>query len=374
MILRRKSREPVDLALADLRRAFAGRIGWSATLPAAPATYAEPNRPLPPELRVLLRESGVPGLYPHQAEAFAALDAGEDVLVATPTASGKTLAFALPILARLLREPAAKALLVVPTNALANDQLRAIAAVAHRLPGSPRVAVFTGASDEAARRGLRSDPPSLLITNPEMLHLSLCGQHRLWRPFWSGLRFLVLDELHLYRGVFGAHMALLVRRALRIAGLYGARPQVVGCSATVGNPQELGERLSGRRLQVVRGGGTGRGARTLAALAPPAAASPAASQTLAVELFCGLVERGIGTILFALTRRGAELMSGQARERLGPALADTVAPYRGGLAARERERIEAELKSGRLRGVVATNALEVGIDIGGLDAAVIAGF
>lgn len=374
MILRRKNREPADLALADLRRAFAGRIGWSATQPASPAVHAEPSRPLPPELRGVLNASGVQTLYPHQAAAFDAIAAGEDFLIATPTASGKTLAFALPIFARLLREPRARALLVVPTNALANDQLRAVEAYARRLPGAPRAAVFTGASPEATRRALRADPPNLLITNPEMLQLSLAGQHRLWRSFWSDLRFLVLDEMHLYRGVFGAHMALLVRRALRIAELHGARTQVVGCSATVGNPEELGERLTGRCMTVVRGAGAGRGARTVIALAPPAATSPAASQTLAVELFCGLVERGVGTILFALTRRGAELMSRQARERLGAALADTVAPYRGGLDPRERERIEAGLKAGRLRGVVATNALEVGIDIGGLDAAVIAGF
>lgn len=372
MVLRRSRPEPVDLALAELQRVFAGRIGWSATLPALPAEHAMPARPFPPELRELLRASATPGLYPHQAAAFDALDAGQDVLIATPTASGKTLAFALPIFARLLREPAARALLVVPTNGLANDQLRGVAAYAERLPRAPRVAVFTGATDEAARRALRAAPPSLLITNPEMLHLSLVGQHRLWQPFWSGLRFLALDELHLYRGVFGAHMALLVRRALRVAALHGSEPQLIGCSATVGNPEELGERLTGRRMAIVRGAGAARGARTVATMMRMA--SPSASQALAVELFGGLVERGIGTILFTLTRRDAELMSGQAREHLGPALARAIAPYRGGLDGAERERIEADLKSGRLRGVVATNALEVGIDIGGLDAAVIAGF
>jgi len=374
VFLRRRRAHSVEAACDELRRAFADQIAWSASLPEAVPAFAAPGRPLAPALQELLCASGVRGLYPQQAAAFDALCDGRDIAIATPTASGKTLGFALPIFARLLAEPRARALLIAPTNALVNDQARTLAGWARLLPHPPRVAVLTGATAEEARRALRSDPANLLITNPEMLHLSLCGQHPLWRRFWQELHFVVLDEMHLYRGVFGAHMALLVRRALRIAALHGARPQVAGCSATVGNPEELGARLTGRPLEVVRADGAGRGPRTLVVLRPSLSASAAASQAAAVDLFCGLIERGVGTILFALTRRGAEAMWAQAQERLGATLAARVAPYRGGLAPRERERIERELKTGTLSGVIATNALELGIDIGGLDAAVIAGF
>jgi len=374
VFLRRRRADPVDAVFKDLRRAFADRIAWTASLPETPPTFAEPAQPLPPALQELLRECGIRGLYPQQAQAFDALHAGGDVAIATPTASGKTLAFALPIFARLLAEPRARALLIAPTNALVNDQARTLTAWARALPRAPAVAVLTGATSEEARRALRADPPRLLITNPEMLHLSLCGQHVLWRRFWPGVQFVVLDEMHLYRGVFGAHLAMLMRRVLRVAALHGARPQIAGCSATVGNPEQLGERLTGRRLPVIRADGAGRGPRTLLALQPSLAVTGDRGQATAVELFCGLIEREIGTILFAQTRRGVETMWLQARERLGAELGGRVAPYRGGLAPRERERIERDLKQGRLRGVIATNALELGIDIGGLDAAVIAGF
>ncbi|HZU77444.1 MAG TPA: Zn-binding domain-containing protein, partial [Dehalococcoidia bacterium] len=215
-------------------------------------------------------------------------------------------------------------------------------------------------------------------TNPEMLHLSLLGSHHGWSGFLRGLRFVVLDELHQYRGLFGSHLAMVVRRLRRLAAYYACRPQLIACSATVGNPGEVATRIGGVPFEVIEGSGAARGPRTLLIWQPPElkglAGERADAGAEAVGVFTALVRRGLGTILFALSRTAAEAMSMQARERLGPALAGRVAPYRSGYSPAQRREIEEGLKRGWLLGVVSTNALEVGIDIGGLDAAVLAGF
>lgn len=375
-MLRRAPRSTGLDCLDALRAAGArGSIRWSSTLPAEPARFAEPAAPLPQALRCALSGLGIEQLYAHQAAALDGVRGGRNVVLATPTASGKTLAYNLPILEALIADPTAHALYVFPTNALANDQERALRALLARLPEPLQAAILTGATDADTRRRLRREPPRLLLTNPEMLHLSLLGQHQGWAPFLRGLRFVVLDELHLYRGLFGAHMAMVLRRLRRVAALHGARPRFVGCSATVGNPGEVAERLTGLPFAVLQGTGAARGPRTLAVWQPPAAGNGAADpQTEAVRLFCGLVSHGFGTILFALSRRAAEAMLLQARDLLPAELRPRIAPYRNGYTPDERRRIEERLKQGDLLGVVSTNALEVGIDVGGLDAAIIAGF
>lgn len=380
MFLRRRNADPVGEIVDRLVSAAGrGRVAWSQRAPAEAPRFAEPARPLPPRLRQALGARGIERLYAHQVEALDQIRAGRDTVIVTPTASGKTLGFTLPIVERLLTESGARALYLYPTNALVNDQERGLRGLLDALPGGPTAATLTGATDNDTRRALRRTPPEILLTNPEMLHMSLLGQHRYWERFWPGLRYIVFDEMHLYRGLFGAHMAMVARRALRVAALYGAEPLVIGCSATVGNPAELGERLLGRPVRVVRGSGAGRGPRTFMVWQPPllrgaGAGERASAQNEAVNLFCTLVEEGLGTILFALTRRGAEAMSIEARQTLGPALAGRVAPYRSGYTPTQRRLVEEQLKSGELLGVISTNALEVGIDIGGLDAAVIAGF
>lgn len=370
----------VDEVIEALRReAGRGQFAWSARQPAQPPHYAAPSRPVAAPLATALSALGVERLYTHQATAIDAIRGGENVAIVTPTASGKTLAFNVPILERLLAQPAARALYLYPTNALANDQESGLRTLLDRIENAPYAGVLTGATDAETRRLLRSQPPQLLLTNPEMLHLSLLGAHRSWSRFLGGLQFVVLDELHLYRGLFGAHLAMVMRRLLRIAALYGARPQIIACSATIGNPAELAERIAGRPFTVIEGSGAARGPRTFVVWRPRLLRSAGSEERAdpqgeAVNLFCRLVSEGLGTILFALTRRGAETMLIQARERLGPALGARIAPYRNGYSPDQRRLVEERLKTGELLGVVSTNALEVGIDIGGLDAAVIAGF
>ncbi|MHB8574542.1 MAG: DEAD/DEAH box helicase [Dehalococcoidia bacterium] len=376
MLFRRRESSATERFVETLHReAGRGQFAWSQTLPPEPPRFADLETPLAPRVAAALDDLGIRRLYAHQAAVVDRVRRGENVVLATPTASGKTLAFNLPVLERLLADSEARALHVYPTNALVNDQQRALAELLHGVRPVLTTGVLTGATSIDTRRQYRATPPRILLTNPEMLHLSLAGAHDAWSRYLGGLRFIVLDELHMYRGLFGAHVALSVRRLLRAAALHGAHPQLVGCSATIGNPGELAERLTGLPFSVVEGGGAARGPRTVVIWRPGGGGDGGGDpQADAVWLFCRLVSEGLGTILFALTRRGAEAMLMQARERLGPGLRDRVAPYRNGYTPDERRKVEEDLKNGRLLGVVSTNALEVGIDIGGLDAAVIAGF
>jgi len=384
----RRERSSVEAFVEALRReAGPGQLAALQQFAAEPPRFAQLREELMPVLHHALAEAGANRFYSHQAEAIDAIRTARDTMIVTPTASGKTIAFNVPVIERLLCEPAARALYLYPTNALVNDQSRALSQLLDRLNPSIATGVLTGATDNETRRRYRAQPPQILLTNPEMLHMSILGQHRLWANFLRGLRFVVLDELHLYRGLFGVHLAMVLRRLLRVAAMHGVRPQLVACSATVGNPGELAERITGRPFTVVTQSGAARGPRTFVVWRPPLSSGVKSRagddrrapergdpQTEAVNLFCRLIDKGLGTILFALTRRGAETMLMQARERLGPSLATRIAPYRNGYTPEHRRAVEQRLKSGDLLGVISTNALEVGIDIGGLDAAVIAGF
>lgn len=379
MFGRKSAASPLDTVLESLRRNSGGQIAWSAREPAQAPRFAEPASPVSAVLKRALAEAGIERLYAHQADAIDAIRDGRNVAIVTPTASGKTLGFTIPVIERLISHTDERALYLYPTNALVNDQARGLRSLLGSIAGGPAAGVLTGATDTETRRAYRSQPPQLLLTNPEMLHLSLLGQHRYWHRYLRGLRFIVLDEMHMYRGLFGAHMAMVIRRLLRVAALYGAKPQLVACSATIGNPGEMAERITGRPFVVVEGSGAARGPRQFMIWRPQLIRGSrngerADPQAEAVNLFCRMVSEGLGSILFALTRRGAETMLIQARERLGPVLAERVAPYRSGYSPEQRRQVEERLKSGELLGVVSTNALEVGIDIGGLDAAVIAGF
>ena len=371
----RRKREPLNALIAALQRdGRDGRLVALERLPRTEPTFAEPRTPLPAGLGRALANAGVARLYAHQAETLDRIAAGEDVALVAPTAGGKTLAFALPLLDRLAREPGAKALCVYPTNALIHDQERALRRLFEWLPWRPRVATLTGATTPEERRQLRAAPPAVLLTNPEMLHLSVVGAGG-WAGLLSGLRLLVIDEAHSYRGLFGAHMALTVRRLLRSCAGLGATPRIVVCTATVGNPLELAETLTGRDCTLVHGSGAARGSRTFAVWQSHDGGRRAGdAEGEAVAVLCAAVRAGLGTILFTLTRRGAENAAARARAALGPSLAPKVAPYRSGYAPAQRRELEEKLRDGRLCGVIATNALEVGIDVGGLDVAIVAGF
>jgi DEAD/DEAH box helicase domain-containing protein len=314
------------------------------------------------------------GLYTHQAAALAHARAGDNVVVATPTASGKTLCFNLPVLEETLAADAAggraHALYLFPLKALEQDQLKSL----HRLRDaiglheSFRAAILDGDTKDAERRRLRAAPPDILLSNPDMLHASLLPAHPQWADFYAGLRYVVLDELHTYRGVFGSHVLHVLRRLRRVAAHYGAAPQFLCASATIRNPRELASALFGVPFVTVEQSGAPQGPRHVLLLNPDENALG-----FAAALFARCLRAGIKTIAFCKSRRATELLYTWTIER-HPELRDVTSAYRSGYLPEERREIEAALFGGHLRGVVSTSALEMGIDVGGLDAAILVGY
>ncbi|NDY41607.1 DEAD/DEAH box helicase [Dissulfurirhabdus thermomarina] len=346
------------------------RVVHHEVIPARAAGFAEPVRPLPGPLRAILDRAGVGALYRHQARALDLVRSGRDVVVATPTASGKTLVYNLPVLEQVLADPDSRALYLFPLKALAQDQLRALEALTAGWPGParPTAAVYDGDTSPYRRRRLRERPPNVLLTNPEMLHLSLLAHHPSWAAFWAGLTHVVVDEVHTYRGVLGSHMAWVLRRLERVAARYGSRPAYVFSSATVANPAELARNLTGRPAEAVTESGAPAGERHVLFLDPEDGAAAAAIQLLRAAL-----ERRLRTIVYAQSRRLTELIALWAAERSGP-YRDRISAYRAGFLPEERREIEARLARGDLLAVVTTSALELGIDIGTLDLCLLVGY
>lgn len=371
----RGRREPVAQIVDLLRRERRmGRLLWLERLPATPPRYATPRLEIHPRLLAALGAQGIERLFAHQAEAFDRA-AEEDLVIVTPTASGKSLCFLLPMLDAILREPGTRALLVYPTNALLHDQERVLRRLLAHLPAPITIATLTGATPPDERRALRQRPPAILLTNVEMLHMSLLGGSSSWARFYPGLRFVVLDEAHIYRGLFGTHVAYVLRRLLRMAALHGARPRVIAATATIGNPTAFAEALFGRPCAAIEGVAGGRGERLLACWQPEERDGWSRSaEGAAAALLAESVRAGAGTILFVPTRMSAERAATRARALLDDGLARLVTPYRHGYAPAQRRALEERLKRGELRGVVATTALEVGIDIGDLDVAIVASY
>lgn len=334
------------------------------------ARFGALKRALPRELGAALAGLGVDRLYRHQTAAIDAVRAGHDIIVATPTASGKSLIYNLPVIEKIMADPEARALYLFPLKALAQDQLRAIHDLALGLPENlrPAAAICDGDTSAYRRKKLREHPPHILISNPDMLHLSLLGYHESWAGLWAGLTHVILDEVHTYRGVFGSHMAWVLRRLRRICGLYGAEPTFVLSSATVGNPGGLARDLLGIEAQVITETGAPQGARHFVFFDPLDSGSFAASQLLEAAL-----KRGLRTIVYTQSRKMTELVSLWTQARLGP-LRDKLTAYRAGFLPEERREIEARLASGELLGVVSTSALELGIDIGALDLCILVGY
>jgi DEAD/DEAH box helicase domain-containing protein len=337
------------------------------------------TRALHPDLVRALRANGVAAPYTHQARAIRSALAGHDTVLTTPTASGKTLCFNAPVLDAILREPAARALYLFPTKALSADQYAGLHGLIERLDVPIRTFTFDGDTPQDARRAVR-DHGQIVITNPDMLHTAVLPQHTRWSKLFENLRFIVLDELHTYRGIFGSHMAHVLRRLLRIAAFHGARPQIIACSATIRNPLELAERLTGRHFQLVAESGAPTGEHHYVAYNPPVVNAQlqirAGALRGATEAALALLKAKVPTIVFAGSRLHVELILKYLREALAAEQIDPelVQGYRGGYLPLHRRRIEAGLRDGSVRGVVTTNALEMGIDIGSLQAAVIAGF
>ncbi len=350
---------------------LAPRLAGVRRVAAVEGSYREPQAPLPEALGRVLKARGLSKLYRHQALALDALRAGKHVAVVTPTASGKTLTCLLPILETLLSKPDSKALFVYPLKALAQDQLGEfnewLGALKTELPGAA-AAIYDGDTPPYQRKKQRDKPASLTLTNPDMLHLSLLPHHGAWGRLLAGLEYVVIDEAHSYRGVFGAHAAFAIRRLRRLCRFYGSDPRFIFLSATIANPAEFTERLLGEAVQVIGDNGAPSGERTIALWNPQA--SPYREST---ELFSRLIKDGYKTICFTKARKITELMSRWAVEGT-PSLKRRVAAYRAGYLPEERRALEERLFSGELDGIISTSALELGIDVGGLDACVLVGF
>ncbi len=345
------------------------------------AKYAALAHKLNPALARALQANGIEKFFTHQAQAIDAARSGQDVVVATGTASGKTLCYNVPVLEAILEEPRSRALYLFPTKALAQDQLRSLGELLTPLADAHvQFATYDADTPRATRHKLRKSA-HIVLTNPDMLSVGILPNHNLWSSFLSNLRYIVIDEAHIYRGVFGSQVACVLRRLRRLCEFYDAHPQFIFCSATIANPGEHVARLSGRPAQVINQDGAPRGAKEFALWNPPiidqARTTRRSANSEAAYLFASLVRQGLRNITFARARKIAELILFYARDQLkrtAPELVEKVRSYRAGYLAEERREIERELFNGNLRGVTATNALELGIDIGHLDATVLVGY
>jgi len=350
-------------------------------IPARGASWAPLPGDLDPALARALSARGATRLYSHQARAYELARSGRDFVVVTPTASGKTLCYNLPVVQTLLEEPESRALYLFPTKALSQDQQSELNEVA--LGGDLPIKVYTydGDTPDSLRVAAR-DTGRIVISNPDMLHSGVLPNHSKWIHFFSNLRFVVVDEMHAYRGIFGSHVANVLRRLRRVAAFYGSDPRFILCSATIGNPEGLARSLIGREAVAISENGAPRGERVVAFYNPPLVdpvqgirkSTATESEALAVRL----LKAGVKTILFARSRLKVELIASYISSALANPYTDDgrikVSPYRSGLLPSERRAIEKGLREGSIQGVVSTNALELGIDIGGLDASVVAGF
>ncbi len=356
---------------------FAGRLVHREVLPERAVRYSGTRQPVHPEITERLAARGIDELYVHQARAVDALRAGTSTVVATGTASGKSLCYQIPIVESVLTDRRDTALLIFPTKALAQDQLRALRS--WLVPGL-RAVTYDGDTDTDARTWARKNA-NVVLTNPEMLHVGILPSHKRWATFLMRLRYVVVDELHTLRGIFGSHTAHVLRRLRRMCEHYGASPTFCFASATIGNPAELATALCGLPVEQIDDDGSPRAEKVLGCWQRPLldahSGARASANVETAQLLAHFVRAGHPTLAFTRSRRGAELVAQQARRRLEhaePGLGQRVAAYRAGYLADERRALEHDLTSGTLLGVAATTALELGIDVGGLDAVILNGF
>ena len=352
-------------------------------LPAIAASFA----PFPPNtddrLRGALAARGIEQLYTHQAAAFAHVLAGRNIVTVTPTASGKTLCYNAPVLDAILKDPSTRALYLFPTKALAQDQLAELHALTQLAAehGSPGIGVFTydGDTPSDARRAIRGKA-HVVLSNPDMVHSGILPHHPRWAKLFENLKFVVIDELHAYRGVFGSHLANILRRLQRVCRHYGSDPIFICSSATIANPRELAEGLTGRRFELIDESGAPRGEKFFLFVNPPVVNAElgirrsylAEARRVALEF----LKHNLQLILFAQSRLATEILTTYLKDAYQgpPGSADVIRGYRGGYLPNRRREIERGLREGQVRAVVSTNALELGIDIGALDVSVMAGY
>jgi DEAD/DEAH box helicase domain-containing protein len=369
---------------------FDAQIAHVRALPAREAVFGDVPGGVHPRVQDALALQGIELLYSHQAEAIRLVRDGHDIVIVTGTASGKTLCYNIPVVETLLREPSATALYLFPTKALTQDQLRGLGAFQQGDGPTFLAGTYDGDTPQHLRRKLR-DGGNVILTNPDMLHTGILPQHARWNRFFTHLKYIVIDEVHAYRGVFGSHLANVMRRLERICRHYGADPQFICCSATIANPCEHAGRITGRAMTLVDNDGSPRGPKQFVLWNPPsldtaARGNPDAWRVggdrksplwEAVHLMTALVQEGVQSIAFVRTRLAAELLFKHCRDKLRPVsrkLAEAVHAYRGGYLPEERREIERRLVQKEILGIASTNALELGIDIGSLDACLLVGY
>ncbi len=364
-----------------LNREFISQVMAWERIPARPSRLAEPDVTLSPQIRQALAARGITSFYRHQAEAIDAALRGENVVVATGTASGKTLAYNVPVLETLLAEPVAQALYIFPTKALAHDQVAEANVLINGGSLPIRVHSYDGDTPRGQRRQVRN-VPGVVVTNPDMLHAGILPYHTGWRQLFANLRFVVVDEIHTYRGVFGSHVANVLRRLRRLCHFYGSDPLFICSSATIANPREHAERLVELPFTLVdeAANGAPQGEKHFILYNPPLIDEELgmrrSSVLMAKDAAAAFLDKDIQTVVFARARQTVELLLGYLRDEMSYRGRDpeSIAGYRGGYLPLERRAIEQGLRHGEVRGVVATNALELGVDIGQLSAAVLTGY
>ncbi len=375
---------PVPSALAEIREKFKGSPARGGVtvfkhFPAREARTAAIPAFLPTRLLEALKARGIASLYTHQARACELAREGKNVVVVTPTASGKTLCYNLPILGELIENPEARAMYLFPTKALSQDQLVELNRWTEKLGDDIRTFTYDGDTPQDARKAIRARG-NLVISNPDMLHAGILPHHTKWQRLFENLRYVVIDELHYYRGVFGSHLANVLRRMKRIAQFYGSRPQFICTSATIANPAELAARILEEDVVLIDENGAPSAEKYLLFYNPPVVNPQLGIRRSYLNetrrIARTFLERGLQTIVFANSRLATEILVTYLKEDFSraPLAPEAVRGYRGGYLPLERREIERDLRNGRLLGVVATNALELGIDIGSLDVAVLAGY
>ena len=367
----------LDRLLAD--PSLSGGVVHHAHLTARAADTVPIPEWMDPGIKAGLVSRGVTALYRHQAEAIDAVRSGEDVVVVTPTASGKSLCYLIPTLQALAADPTARALYLFPTKALGQDQVAELGELSRAANLQINASTYDGDTPNPIRSAIRS-AGQVVVTNPDMLHAAILPHHTKWFQLFEQLQIIVIDELHTYRGLFGSHVANVLRRLLRICAHYGSHPVIVCCSATIGNPGELAELLTGRKARVIDRNGAPTGERHILMVEPPlldpATGARGSAHTLATRWALPFLRAGRQTLVFGRSRVGVELMLSNLREalRLGEGPRNRVRGYRSGYLPTERRAVERGLRDGELLGVVSTNALELGVDVGQLDVSILAGY
>jgi len=371
----------VSEILQDLKqdRAFIDRVTEWRTFPPSPGTYRDFPADISPKLASALQRMGVDRLYSHQEQAYARVRAGENIVVVTPTASGKTLCYNLPVIQRVLERPDTRALYLFPTKALSQDQVVELQSIADLLEENIKTYTFDGDTPVSARKAIRTSG-HIVVTNPDMLHQGILPHHTRWIKLFENLSCVVIDEVHHYRGVFGSHLANVIRRLKRICAFYNADPTFICCSATIANPRELAEKIIEKPVHLIDESGAPRAEKHFILYNPPVLNRQLGIRRSVIKEGTRIAQRfllhGVQTILFARSRMNVEILTTYLRDLMKKSRKPMkqVVGYRGGYLPSERRQIEQGLRTGEIRGVVSTNALELGIDIGELDSCVMVGY